>query len=450
MMTKPEIMYIIMKKRKNGQVTRLQTFVTNEVNNIHVHVMRTTKFKLTTLAVTFHTELEEDKATSRAMIPHVLLRGSEQYPTAESIQLALSDLYGASLYGSVSKKGERQIVEFLFKVVNEKYLSGTDALLEKGIALLAEVLLHPQKEGSGFRTDFVDKEKEQHQKRIDSLLDDKIVYAAERCLDEMTKSERFSIPKFGRASYLEHINSDNLYQVYRDLMSTAPMHVYVVGNVHPSDVISLIERYFTVDRSPQENLAPTETDVVPQQVTEIVERLDVNQGKLNLGLRTRITHADPDYPALVVYNGILGGFPHSKLFINVREKASLAYYASSRLESYKGLLYIQSGIQIENYEKALSIMKQQIEEMKKGNISDTELSFTINGLINSFRTLQDSPESLIDVHTGGQVSGVYRSIEELIDLTKKVGKQDVVRVAQLIQLDTVYFLRDKEGVAANA
>jgi predicted Zn-dependent peptidase len=417
---------------------------------MHVHVLQTTKFKLTTMAVMFHTDLEEDKATSRAMIPHVLLRGSEQYPTAESIQLALSDLYGASLYGSVGKKGERQIVEFLLKVVNEKYLTGADALLEKGIALLAEVLLRPQKEGSGFRADFVEKEKEQHQKRIDSLLDDKIVYAAERCLDEMTKGERFSIPKFGRSSYLEQINSDNLYQVYRDLVATAPMHVYVVGNVHPSDVVALIQRYFTVERTPQENLTPTQTDVIPRQVKEIVERLDVNQGKLNLGLRTRITHADPDYPALVVYNGILGGFPHSKLFINVREKASLAYYASSRLESYKGLLYIQSGIQIENYEKALTIMKQQLEEMKKGNISDTELSYTINGLINSFRTLQDSPEGLIDVHTGGLVSGAYRSMEELISLAEKVSKQDVVRVAQQIQLDTVYFLRDKEGVTAHA
>lgn len=428
----------------------MQTFVSKQMNGTYVHVLPTSKFKLTTIAVTFHTELKEDKATSQAMIPHVLLRGSEKYPTAESIQLALSDLYGASLYGSVSKKGERQIVEFLFKIVNEKYLTDSNPLLEKGVELLAEVLLHPLTEANGFRPDFVEKEKEQHAKRIDSLLDDKIVYAAERCLEEMTKGERFSIPKFGRKKQLEQIDPQNLYQVYKELLTTAPMHIYVVGHVEPDSVLSLVERHFNMDRTPNENLAPSKTDVTPKQVKEIVDRLDVNQGKLNLGLRTQVTHADADYPALVVYNGILGGFPHSKLFINVREKESLAYYASSRLESYKGLLYIQSGIQIENYEKALNIMKQQLEEMTNGNIRDSELNYTISGLVNSFRTLQDSPEGLIEVHTGGLVSGTYRPMDELITLVEKVSKEDVVRVAQQIQLDTVYFLRDKEGVSQHA
>ncbi|GAX88541.1 EF-P 5-aminopentanol modification-associated protein YfmF [Effusibacillus lacus] len=428
----------------------MKTFVSDKGNGVNIHVLPTGKFKLNTIVVTFHTDLEEDKATQRAMIPHVLLRGSKNHPNSESIQLALSDLYGATLTGGVSKKGERQLVEFLCKVVNERYLSDSESLLEKGFELMSEVLFQPVMEDGGFSEDFVEKEKEQHAKRIDSLLDDKIVYAAERCLEEMTKGERFSIPKFGRKSHLDHIDGKNLYEVYKDLVNTAPLHVYVVGNVDPERVKALVEKYFPNNRQPTDRLRPAEVKNAPEQPKEIVEQLDVNQGKLNIGLRTRVSHGDDSYPALLMYNGILGGFPHSKLFVNVREKASLAYYASSRLESYKGILYIQSGIQIDQYEKALTIIKQQLEEIRAGKISDTEMEFTRNGLVNSFQTVQDSPENLADVHAGGVVSGRQRTVEELIESVKKVTKEEVVQMANQVQLDTIYFLRDRKGAAANA
>lgn len=415
-----------------------------------MHVLPTAKFKLNTIVVTFHTDLEEEKAAARAIIPHVLMRGSQHHPTAESIQLALSDLYGATLTSAVSKKGERQLVEFLCKVVNEKYLTGSESLLEKGFALLTEVLFQPVQEDGGFRNDYVEKEKEQHAKRIDSLLDDKIVYAAERCLEEMTKGERFAIPKWGRKPDLDSIDGKNLYEVYKELATSAPMHIYVVGNVEPNQVLALVQKYFPQNRTPGAELLPAQTDVVPDRVKEIVDRLDVTQGKLNIGLRTKVTHGDDAYPALVVYNGILGSFPHSKLFVNLREKASLAYYASSRLESYKGLLYIQSGIQVEQYDKALQIIKQQLEEMRNGNITETELSFTVSGLINSFRTVEDSPESLVDIHTGGLVSGRQRTMEELAADVQKISTEDVVQIARQVQLDTVYFLRDKKGAKTHA
>lgn len=439
---------IVLKKKE--QVNRLQSFISKEIDGVHVHILPTEKFKVTTIQAVFHTELAEGTATAQSMLPHVLLRGSENHPTSESIQLALSDLYGATFVGGASKKGERQLVEFLFRVVNEKYLKSGEQVLEKGLSLMAEVLLRPQLENGGFRSDFVEKEKEQHIKRIDSILDDKIVYAAERCLEEMTKGERFAIPKFGRKSDLEHITGKTLFDTYQALLRTAPLHLYIVGNVDPEKITSLIGQYMKMDRAPKEDLRPTETHIVPDQVKEVVDRLDVNQGKLNIGLRTEVTHADNEYPALVVYNGILGGFPHSKLFVNVREKASLAYYVSSRLESYKGLLYIQSGIEIDSYDKAVNIIKQQLEEMKQGNISDTELEYTKSGLINGFKTVQDSPEGIIDVHSGGFVSGKYRSMDELIEQVSRVTKDEVQHVANRVLLDTVYFLRDKKGAVANA
>ncbi|BCJ86577.1 EF-P 5-aminopentanol modification-associated protein YfmF [Effusibacillus dendaii] len=428
----------------------MQRFVSDTIGGFHIHLLSTSKYKLNTIVVAFHTDLEEFKATQQALIPHVLMRGSEQHPTAESIQLSLSELYGATLTGGVSKRGERQIVEFLLRVVNEKYLTSGEPLFEKGLGLLAEMLFRPALEGGKFKQEFVEKEKEQHVKRIDSLFDDKIVYANERCLEEMTDGERFSIPKLGRKSDLDRIDAANLYSAYRELIRTAPAHVYVVGNLEMDAVKPLLQKYLAVERQPNSALQPTKTNVMPQQVKEVIDRLNVTQGKLNIGMRTSITQSNDLYPALMMYNGILGGFPHSKLFVNVREKASLAYYASSRLESYKGLLYIQSGIQIPQYQKTLDIIKKQIQDMQDGNITDIEIEFTRNGLVNALQTLQDSADGLIDMHTGGVVSGRQRTIEELIEQIRQTGKDDIVNVAQQVRMDTIYFLRDREGVTANA
>ena len=174
------------------------------------------------------------------------------------------------------------------------------------------------------------------------------------------------------------------------------------------------------------------------------------QGKLNMGCRTGATIRDDDYISLLMYNGILGGFPHSKLFMNVREKASLAYYASSRLESHKGILTIQSGIEIANYRKALDIIQEQLEAMRKGNISERELSQTRATLSNQLRERQDRPYELIDFAYHSILSGRDWTIDRLHKGIGEVTKEDVRRVAEQVQLDTIYFLRDKGGKSDGA
>jgi predicted Zn-dependent peptidase len=193
------------------------------------------------------------------------------------------------------------------------------------------------------------------------------------------------------------------------------------------------------------SIASVEHPVVEPKL--VIERLDVKQGKLNMGCRTQISIQDPDYPALMMYNGILGGFPHSKLFMNVREKASLAYYCSSRLESHKGLLMIQSGIEIANFDKAVDIIKQQLAAMRQGEISDREIEQTKATLSNSLREQQDRSFDLIHFHYQSVLSGKERKLEDLLHKIDQVGKEDIRKVAEKVQLDTIYFLRDQEGNA---
>ncbi|UOF90488.1 insulinase family protein [Fodinisporobacter ferrooxydans] len=421
-------------------------FVTQRQAGVTIHVLPTDQFKVNTIVVNFHRPLYESMATGTALVPYLLMRGTKTYRDAQALQTALDDLYGAAINGYIVKKGERQIVEFVLQVPNEQFLNANEPLLDQALSVLQEILFHPRLDANAFPKDQVEKEKALHKERILSIIDDKIAYASERCLETMCKDEPFGVPRLGTVEQLEKLTHEELYQTYTQVLQASDIHVYVIGQLDPDTMFKKIGDVF--QQNPFANRKPDFPSIQIRskrsEVQTIVEHMDVNQGKLNIGYRTGTTHGDELYPAMIVYNGILGGFPHSKLFINVREKASLAYYASSRLESLKGILYVQSGIEIQNYEKALSIIQQQFEEMKTGNISEQEFAFTRDGLLNQYRTLQDQPVNIADLYTNGVVSGTTRTIAEMMEAIQHVTVEQVVQFAQRVQLDTVYFLRDQE------
>ena len=177
----------------------------------------------------------------------------------------------------------------------------------------------------------------------------------------------------------------------------------------------------------------------------VIEKQDLAQGKLNIGLRTNIRYGDNDYFALQVFNGLFGGFPHSKLFINVREKASLAYYAASRLESHKGLMMVMTGIETKNYDRALTIIKEQLKEMKLGHFTEDELAQTKAMIQNQMMETIDTSRGYIEVLYHNVISQSNVTEELWKEKINEVKKEDVIKVGEKIQLDTVYFLSGMEA-----
>lgn len=420
-------------------------FETVSMGNFRVHVCSTEKFKTTTIAAMIQQELTPETVTKTALLPSVLQRGTVSYPSTLELKRKLEDLYGATLYTDVFKRGERHIIHLGLEIANGRYLSGNPDLLREGTAFLMEVLARPVTEDGGFRRAYVEAEKKNLKQKIESLLDDKIRYAAQHCIEAMCEKEPFGLFVYGRTEDIPSIDPENLYTYYRQLIETRPIDFFFVGNVSIDEVTSLVGELFPYAEGERPPIGVKREQPVVDRVKEVVERLDVIQGKLNMGCRTRVTIRDDDYIALLMYNGILGGFPHSKLFMNVRERASLAYYASSRLESHKGILTIQSGIEIANYRKALDIIQKQLEAMREGDISDRELSQTRATLSNQLRERQDRPYELIDFAYHSLLSGRDWTIDRLLKGIGEVNKDDVRRVAEGVQLDTIYFLRDKGG-----
>ncbi|WP_229725784.1 EF-P 5-aminopentanol modification-associated protein YfmF [Calditerricola satsumensis] len=420
-------------------------FVQVAEQGVRYHVLPTEKFKTNTVVVNVQLPLAEETVTPAALLPFVLKRGSQTYPTTKALQRRLDELYGASLEVDVAKRGERQILQFRLEVANEAYLTDPVPLLTETLAVLRDVLTRPVVEDGALASAFVASEKERLRKRLESLLDDKIRYASQRCTEEMCREEPYRLFAYGRKEGLAAITPQSLYDLYQDLFARYPIDVFLVGDVDPDRAQHALGKLFDgLSRRPKDTLPPTVIKTAVAERRTVVERLDVTQGKLNIGCRTPVTIADADaYPALLVYNGVLGGFPHSKLFVNVREKASLAYYAASRLDSHKGILMIFSGIAIENFEKALAIIEEQLALLRRGEITDDELQRTKASLANQYRELLDNPRQLIDFAYHSVLAERPITVDGLIEGIMGVTKDDVVRIAEGVVVDTVYFLRDR-------
>ncbi|MBN6188658.1 insulinase family protein [Aneurinibacillus sp. BA2021] len=420
------------------------SFVSREQDGLGIHILPTQKFKTTTVLIHIQLPLTEELVTKGALLPNVLQRGTARYPNPAELQRHLDSLYGAIFNAGVMKRGERQIIQFYLEIANEKFLADSRPLLEDGLRFIGEVLTQPLLEDGAFAKKVVELEKEALSKRIEGLVDDKMRYANQRLTEEMCKDEPYRLLAYGIREEIPQITPEALYAFYQEVLSSYPVDVYVVGDVQTDEVTKLIGQYIPLTPSGVKELPPTpyKKDGVKEQ--DITETMNVAQGKLNIGMRTHINYADDDYVHLMMYNAVLGGFPHSKLFMNVREKASLAYYAVSQLETQKGLCIIMSGIETANYDQALRIIKEQLDMMKRGEISDVELNQTKAMLINQLRETRDSAAAIANMDYSGRLAGRRRSLEEIIDGITKTTKDDIARVAKKVEIDTVYFLRGKE------
>ncbi|MBO8142584.1 MAG: insulinase family protein [Firmicutes bacterium] len=404
-----------------------------------LHVAPAAKFKTTSFRLVLRRNLRAGEHTLTAVVPFVLRRGTARYPTARDIARHLENLYGAGFGADISKIGETQNVELYVDVPNERFLPERRGLAREALAFLAEVLLAPKVRDGGFWPDYVAQEVQVLRRRIESAIDNKPQYAMNRLREEMCRDEPFGLHKYGDAGALAKVDPGELYAHYRRIIAESPVELYAVGPVEPGEVAGWVRELFALPRGQLAPLAEPENRR-PAEEREIVEQRPMQQGILAMGFRTGTRYADDDYPALLVYNGILGGFPHSKLFVNLRERASLAYFASSQIEPTKGVLMLLAGIAPDRYEKAALIIREQVDALAQGAITPQELENTQKGIVNGLLAGEDSPHRITGSHLVGLVNGRLRPVAELIDAVKGVSRDDVMRVAEKILPDTVYFL----------
>lgn len=416
---------------------------TIEKNGYTLHLIRTDKFKTNTLIWKMKAPLEQETVTFRALLPQVLQSGTKNYPTTSCLRSYMDDLYGATLQVDLSKKGEYHIVTFTIEIANETYLQDSEPLLQKAVELLKEVLLNPNVNQNAFDPETMEKEKRNLKQRIRSVYDDKMRYASVRLTEEMCKGERYALFVQGEADRVDEITGESLYQYYKKALAEDELDLYVIGDIDRGEAEKYCDTLSFQNREPK--IIEPEQKQTDRDFKTIVERQDLKQGKLNIGYRTNIRYGDPAYFHLQMFNGIFGGFPHSKLFINVREKANLAYYAASRIESHKGLLMVMAGIDEKNYERATTIIHEQMTAMKSGDFSDQELEQTKAVIQNQFLEAIDTARGLVEILYHNVVARAHIKPEDWIDEVVKTTKENIMAAAEKVELDTIYFLTGGKG-----
>jgi len=426
--------------KMNSSIVEEKVKKIDSFKGIEVYRVFADKFKTNSINIFFQDNLSRENAAKNALVPAVLRRGCKKYESFKEIALYLEELYGAAFDCGVSKKGEYQIIQFYMDYVSDRYTGKNTNLFSDCLNLLFEIVTKPLLVDGTFKKDFVDQEKDNLRKLIEGRMNDKVQYAVERCFEETCKNEPFEIYEYGSVSDLDSIDPANLYERYRFMLESMPMKIYISGDMEDSKVDEAIKMLKTLKRSDVFELSKLNIMTHEGEVKNVVESLEVSQGKLSLGFRTNTMPNEKAYYDLVVCNSILGGGIHSKLFQNVREKESLAYYAFSRLEKFKGLMVISCGIEIDKKDRAYKVILEQLEEIRKGNISDYEYDSSLKAMQTGLESLKDSQLSVVDFYFSQTIAKTNDSLNSLIEKLKSVTREEVVQAAKRIKLDTVYFL----------
>ena len=411
---------------------------------VYLTAVQSDKFKTGCFSLNLLRPMKKEEAAANALIPSVLLRGSETCPDIASISAKLDELYGASVGTLVRKKGEVQLVGFYCDYVQDEYVD--EPVFAPVMAFLAELLLNPRLENGAFPEAVVDSEKLNLENAMLSRINDKRTYAASQLIRTMCAGQPYGIPRIGDPDDLTEITAKSLYAHYRDLLATSRVELFYMGSLSPEAVTKVLQAALA-ELPRAEVFVPVGTTPAPQArpLQEKTERLDVTQGQLSLGFFTDITAKDPRYPALVLAATVFGGGATSKLFTNVREKMSLCYYASASFEKFKGVLSVSSGVEFSKLETAKTEILRQMEACKAGDITDDELESARGYLVSDLKIAMDSPGRLDDYYMGQILLEQDGTMEDLASAIARVTKQEAADAIQALRLDTIYAL---EGVTA--
>ena len=411
---------------------------------IKLNVIQTNKFKTNLIAIMLTTKLDRENVTKNALIPAVLRRGTKTLKTQEEINKKLEEMYGASLDCGLDKTGDNQVLKFYIETVNDEFLpQNSEDMLKKSLEQIFEFVFNPYLENDGFKKEYVEQEKENLKQIIEGKIDNKARYALDRCIEEMYKNQPYGLYKYGYIEDMENINEKNLYEHYKKLISNCKIDIFVSGIVD-EEIENIIKENENIKKLQYRNPEYNKIEILSKKSEKenvVQESMEVTQGKLIIGMDLDVDNEDLRYD-IMIYNCIFGGSANSKLFQNVREKASLAYTASSSYYRFKNNIFINCGIEIKNYDKALEIIKQQIEDMKNGDFTEEEVENAKNGIIASIKTIDDEQDTEITYFFSQELSNSKCNIEQYMNNIKAVTREKVIDIANKVSINTVYFLKD--------
>ena len=411
-------------------------------DGVFFNCIRDSRFKTMKITANIIVPLSSETASSNALLCGVLSHSCKAYPDFTELSRKLSSLYGADLETSVRKCGDNQVLRISVSGLDDRYALSGESISEELAALLCNVIFKPNLKDNAFSNTEVEQERRQLLDLIDSEYNDKRTYANGQLIKNMCKNEVFGIKRYGTAEKIKEASPSSLYTTWQNLLRSAKFEIMYVGDSSEEKAESVFSSAFkNIARSPIS--ASTEVVRLASDTKHISEEMELSQSKLVMGFRAGTAIPDENVNATRLMCAILGGTANSKLFCNVREKQSLCYYCSSRYDRLKGIIIVDSGVEGDNIEKAEKGILNEIEEMKKGNITDFEMEATKMAIVNSFNTTNDTVSGIESWYVNQLFDPKFETIEEQSAAINAVTKEEVIAAANRITLDTVYVLKNK-------
>lgn len=411
---------------------------------VNLRYIKAEKFKTNMISVFLNIPIKRETVTKAALLPAVMKRGTEKHKTMTDLTRYLYDLYSASLRAGVRAKGDGEVIYFTIDYIRDKFIG--ENLTEKIVDILKEFIFCPLTDENGFMNEYLAGEKINLKNAIESLINDKREYTEFKCREAMFMGEGYGMYEAGFTEDLPNITTQNLYDFYKELLGTAKVDVFVSGDLD-EDALNLIRTELCGAFAPR-NAEYIKTKIaLPSggEIRKLVEEIPVVQSKLCIGLKCGIDPTSYDYYGLLLGSCVFGSSPFSKLFNNVREKLSLAYYAVSKIERFKSAMFISCGIETENYQAAYDEIIVQFNKMRSGDITDAELKNSKLYLINGFNSMKDGLRTMEDYYLSQAIMDNPGGIDDLIERIDATTKDEVVKAFNAIELDTIYFLKGNGG-----
>ena len=407
---------------------------------VTLRVCRDTRFKQGCLSFQLVRQMDGVEAALNALLPAVLLRGTRRCPDLRSITEHLDVLYGASVSPLVRRVGDYQTTGLYCGFMDDRFALPGDRVLQPMLEFLEELLLDSPLEEGAFLSSFVESEKKNLIATIESERNDKRAYSMSRLLRILCREDTFGVPRLGEADQVQNITPRGLYDHYRRILKTSPIEIFYVGSAEGKTVAdALMPLLEKLPREP-EALRP-QTPFHPCQGQDVVETMDVSQGKLCMGFVTPVTNRCTDFAAMQILNVIYGSGMTSKLFVNVREKLSLCYSIGSGYYGTKGIVVVSAGIDFHQEQRTREEILRQLQLCREGSITDQELSCAKEALLSSLRGTHDSPGAIEGYYATAALSGLIYAHEDYMAAVEAVTLEQVVACANSLTLHTTYFLK---------
>ena len=401
---------------------------------------RDSRFKQGCLSFQIIRPMAAAENAMNALLPSVLLRGTKKHPDLRTITSRLDELYGASVSAVVRRVGDYQTTGLYCGFMDDRFALPGDAVLAPMLDFLGELLLDSPVENGGFLASFVESEKKNLIATIESELNDKRAYAMGKLLRAMCRKDTFGLPRLGDKERVAAIDPVTLHHHFHTILRQSPLEIFYVGSAEGEPVAQLLKPL--LDRLKRDYLnLPGQTGFHSCEGSDLVETMEVSQGKLCMGFVSPITNRTAEFPAMQVLNTIFGSGMTSKLFMNIREKMSLCYSIGSGYYGTKGIVTVSAGIDFDKEDVTRQEVLRQLKACQEGDITEEELTAARQAILSSLRSTHDSPSAIEGYYATAALSGMGMTPQQYMEAVEAVTKEQVVAAANSLTLHTTYFLK---------